>query len=68
MLVDGNGSTFALECLQYIRDENHKWDVIFGVPYGTLLWKVGDSSEQNGTYKSILLKKIIIYLPLVLNI
>ena len=49
MFVDGNGSSFDMEFLPYICDKNHKWTVVFGVPYETSLWKVGDSEEQNGT-------------------
>ena len=51
MLVDEHGSCFDLEFLQYICHDNHKWTVVFGVLYGTSLWQVGDSTEQNGTYK-----------------
>ena len=56
LLVDVHGSHFDLEFFKYIRDENHKWTVVFGVPYGTPLWQVGDSSEQNGTYKIYFVK------------
>ena len=30
--------------------------VCIGVPYGTALWQVGDSSDQNGTYNIALAK------------
>ena len=49
MLVVVHGSCFCLYFFQYICDKNHKWTVVFGVPYGKSLWKVGDSEEQNGT-------------------
>ena len=64
LLVDGHGSRFQLDFLKYVIDPNHEWVVVIGVPYGTALWQVGDSSEQNGAYnislakgKEILLKK-----------
>jgi hypothetical protein len=56
LLLDGHGSRFGLPFLEYIRDESHKWTVCIGVPYGTNLWQVGDSSQQNGAFK-IALKK-----------
>ena len=37
-------------------DAEHAWSVCIGVPYGTALWQVGDSSEQNGSYKIALAK------------
>ena len=35
LLVDGHGSRFDLGFLKYICDENHKWNIVFGVPCGT---------------------------------
>ena len=51
LLLDAHGSHFELPFLQYINDTNTEWVVCIGVPYGTSLWQVGDSSEQNGSYK-----------------
>ena len=51
LLLDGHGSRFALNFVQYVTDPLHEWAVCIGVPYGTSLWQVGDSSEQNGSYK-----------------
>jgi len=56
LLLDGHGSHFRLPFLEYINDDQHKWTVCIGVPYGTNLWQVGDSSQQNGAFK-IALKK-----------
>ena len=39
-----------LPFLSYINDAAHTWVACIGVPYGTALWQVGDSSEQNGAY------------------
>ena len=54
LLLDGHGSRFAMEFLNYIMDPLHLWAVCIGVPYGTALWQVGDASEQNGAYKMAL--------------
>ena len=51
LLVDGHDSRFDVEFLKYINDDKHKWAVCIGVPYGTSYWQVGDSKEQNGTFK-----------------
>ena len=62
LLVDGHQSQFHTTFLQYITDEKHPWKVSIGVPYGTSLWQVGDSYQQNGRFKIALmnLKKQII--------
>jgi hypothetical protein len=39
--------------LTYINDPNHIWKVCLGVPYATNFWQVGDSAEQNGTFKTL---------------
>lgn len=52
LLLDGHGSRFELEFLKYIHTEETKWHCSIGVPYGTSYWQVGDSSEQNGKFKS----------------
>ena len=50
LLVDGHGSRFELPFLRYINTAETEWVVCIGVPYGTGLWQVGDSKEQNGSY------------------
>ena len=50
VLLDGHGSRFELEFLTYITHEDHKWNVCIGVSYGTAIWQVADSSEQNGWF------------------
>ncbi len=50
LLLDGHGSRFQLPFLDYITAEDMKWTVCIGVPYGTHVWQVGDSSEQNGAF------------------
>ena len=57
VLLDGHQSRFDLEFLEYINDPFHKWNVCIGVPYGTSLWQVADSSEQNGLFKMLLNEK-----------
>jgi hypothetical protein len=56
VILDGHMSRFHLEFLQYINNPSHPWSVVIGVPYGTSLWQVGDSSEQNGAFKMELTK------------
>jgi hypothetical protein len=51
LLLDGHGSRLELPFLKYVNDHGHPWVVCIGVPYGTSYWQVGDSSEQNGSYK-----------------
>ena len=54
VLMDGHGSRLGLPFLNYVNDPTHPWCVDIGVPYGTSLWQVGDSPEQNGSYKMAL--------------
>jgi len=56
LLLDGHGSRLELPFLKYINDPLHEWVVCIGVPYGTSYWQVGDSAEQNGSYKMALAK------------
>ena len=56
LLLDGHQSRFELPFLEYITDNKHEWQVCIGVPYGTSLWQVADSKEQNGSYKIALSK------------
>jgi hypothetical protein len=51
LLLDGHGSRFQLPFMRYIADKEHKWKVCIGVPNGTAYWQVGDSEEQNGSWK-----------------
>ena len=50
-LLNRHGSRFDVQFLDYINDSTHKWNVCLGVPYGTALWQVADSSEQHGRFK-----------------
>jgi hypothetical protein len=51
LVLDGHHSRMDLEFLEYINDEDHKWFVCIGVPYGTHKWQVADSSQVNGKFK-----------------
>jgi hypothetical protein len=51
ILLDGHQTRFDLEFLEYMNNPAHPWSVCIGVPYGTSLWQVGDSTEQNGNFK-----------------
>ena len=55
VLLDGHTSRFELKFLDYItHHEDHQWNVCIGVPYGTAVWQVADSSQQNGKFKMLL--------------
>ena len=56
VLLDGHGSRFDIEFLEYINNPSHRWNVCLGVPYGTALWQVADSSQQHGLFKMLLNK------------
>jgi hypothetical protein len=56
LLLDGHGSRFDLEFLEYVNGADTKWRCCIGVPYGTSYWQVGDSTEQNGCFKMALTK------------
>jgi hypothetical protein len=57
LLLDGHGSRFELEFLEYINCKESKWEVNIGLPYGTSYWQVGDSTEQNGCFKMVLARE-----------
>ena len=50
-LINGDNSHLKLPFLQYTNDEVHKWCAYIGIPYGTHIWQVGDSKDQNGGWK-----------------
>ena len=50
VLLDGHGSRAEHEFIEHANDPKHEWVVCAGVPCGTSLWQLGDSSEQNGSF------------------
>jgi hypothetical protein len=54
LLLDGHGSRFEVEFLEYINCAETKWSVNIGLPYGTSYSQVGYSTEQNGCSKMAL--------------
>ena len=50
ILLDGHQSGLELPFLRYINDRDDHWIAYKGVPYGTVLWQVGDSKEQNDSF------------------
>ena len=56
LLLDGHGSRLQMAFLKYINTPEDHWVVCLGVPYGTALWQVGDSKEQNGSFNMALTK------------
>jgi hypothetical protein len=57
VILDGHQSRFDIEFLNYMNHDDHRWSVVIGVPYGTALWQVGDSRQQNGMFKIWLTKR-----------
>ena len=51
LLVNAYDSRFYLPFLEHINTPATEWYVCISVPYGTSLWKVGDSAEKNDSYK-----------------
>ena len=51
IILDGHESRLHLPFLTYIDKEGTKWIICHGTPYGTSYWQVGDSPEQNGSFK-----------------
>ena len=56
VLIDGHGSRLEMPFLTYVNNPKDNWVVCIGVPYGTALWQVGDSKEQNGSFNMALTK------------
>ena len=56
VLIDGHKSRLEMPFLSYINTPKDNWIVCIGVPYGTALWQVGDSKEQNGSFNIALTK------------
>ena len=56
LLLDGHGSRLEFPFLKYINTPEDHWVVCLGVPYGTALWQVGDSKEQNGSFNIAITK------------
>ena len=56
-LLDAHGSRLETPFLSYINTPPHEWVVTIGTPYGTAYWQVGDSKEQNGSFKIAMTKE-----------
>ena len=52
LLVDAHNAWLEPIFIAYINDIDHWWELCFGVPYATSLWKVGYLTESNGAFKS----------------
>ena len=50
ILLDGHRSRLEMPFLRYVNTPEDHWIACIGVPYGTALWQVGDSKEQNGSF------------------
>jgi len=51
LILDGHHSRLEVPFLDYIHGDSHKWKTCFGVPYGTHVWQLADSSQVNGKFK-----------------
>ena len=51
LLLDGHQSRFELPFMEYVTNPDHPWMVCIGIPYGTSMWQVADSKQQNGSFK-----------------
>jgi len=51
LILDGHHSRLEVPFLDYIHGDGHKWKTCFGVPYGTHVWQLADSSQVNGKFK-----------------
>ena len=52
LILDLHQSRLDPSFIKYINRQDHGWRVFLGVPYATVLWQVGDASEQNGKFKT----------------
>jgi len=57
-LFDAHDSRLQLPVLRYVNEkvaygstQNHRWRLSIGLPNATHIWQVGDSQEQNASYK-----------------
>ena len=51
LLLNGHGWHFEEQFLDFTYSPVHKWKVCISIPYGKPLCQVGDSKEQNGSFK-----------------
>ena len=47
LIADGHQSRLDPRFVSYINNKDHEWRVCLGVPYATVVWQVGNASEQN---------------------
>ena len=56
ILLDGHRRRLEIPFLRYVNTPEDHWIACIGVPYGTVLWQVGDSKEQNGSFSMAMMK------------
>ena len=56
ILLDGHRKRLELPFLKYVNTPEDHWIACIGVPYVDVLWQVGDSKEQNGSFKMAIAK------------
>ena len=62
LMLDGHHSRTCFEFTDYVNTPIHKWGACIGVPYGTHIWQVADSSELNGCFKIALNREKMAYI------
>ena len=50
-IIDGHVSRMGEPFLVYISDDDTRWYVVLGAPYGTAFWQVHDDTRENGQFK-----------------
>jgi hypothetical protein len=56
VIFDGRISRIMGPFLEYVNNLQHWWRAMLDIPYGTHLWQVRDSAEQNGAFKIAMTK------------
>ena len=60
IILDGHDSRLQVPFLEYVnkkKDGKSIWRACIGLPNATAKWQVGDSNEQNGSYKMAMTKE-----------
>ena len=51
LIVNGPQSRLHPDFVKYVNNKAHPWRILFGVPYATVLWQVGNASDQTSKFK-----------------
>ena len=53
LTVDGHITCFTLAFVNYVNNRRHTWKALLRISYTASFWQVGDSSKQNGLFKTL---------------